>query len=650
MKKILLSILSVAFVGTMLFAQTKKFTLIEEFTQASCPPCDALNPLMEPYLQSNLGDNLILLKYHTSWPGFDPMNEQNPDEVQDRVDAYGVTGVPAFFADGNAVEGSATATTWGEFATSLQDEMTATFDQETPIAMTIAKTISDDINTMSIAITLENTSTTDFSAAGNVLQVAIVEEDIQFPEPPGTTNEDHFLWVMRKMLPSSAGSSFDDIPAGGSITIEMNDVEIPTYLYNLNEIGVVAFIQGSAGMVQAALSTPTMLEVSDISARSNTIGDDGLCEYTITPAIRITNDSQEEITEVIAAYTTVGGSPVFETWTGSLLPGQWNVVSFPEIQRSPGSTAIAYQILAVNGTRDGNRINNDMPVEVFYNLSETPNRSDFVEGVDIIDFGEIPNDVVLINPDGVDDFIFTITGASLGLTTAIGGFGNSDGAFAFNHYDVDGGQAFVVFDKLDLSNSAMTELRFTHAYAQFTDENDRLEVVVSTNCGDSWTSVWSQAGSTLATAPASEPRFFPEPSQWRENTVDLSAYDGQPDVVVGFRGTSAFGNMVYVDDVNLGANLSDAEETNALESAVEIFPNPVATDLVINLQLENATPVTAEVFDLSGKKVATIENNANYPAGTHTLNWDVNNQSNGMYMVKIRTEVGEITKKISVLK
>ncbi len=649
MKKILLSILSVAFVGTMLFAQTKKFTLVEEFTQASCPPCEQLNPLMEPYLQSNVGDNIILLKYHTSWPGFDPMNEQNPDDVQDRVDAYGVTGVPAFFADGNAVEGSDNATTWEEFAGSLQDEMTATFDQETPIAMTVSHTIADDLNTMSIAITLENTSADDFSAAGNALQVAIVEEDIQFPEPPGTTSEDHFLWVMRKMLPSTAGSSFDDIPAGGSITIEMNDVEIPSYIYNFNEIGVVAFIQGTAGMVQAGMSTPVMVDVSDISARGNTLGKDGLCEYEVTPGIRITNDGTEEITEVVAAYTTVGGSPVIESWTGSLLQGQWNVISFPAIQKTPGSTVISYEIISVNGGRDGNSLNNVMPTETYYNLSPTPMRSQFAEPVDIVDFGEIPADVILINPDD-SELIFTLTGASIGLTTPIGGFGNSDGAFAFDFFGVEVGQGLITFDKVDLSNSSMSELRFTHAYAQYTSENDRLEVVVSTDCGDNWTSVWNQAGSELATAPASEPRFFPESDQWRENTADLSAYDGQPDVTIAFRGTSAWGNMAYIDDVTLGANLSDAEETNALESAVEIFPNPVATDLVINLQLENATPVTAEVFDLSGKKVATIENNANYPAGTHTLNWNVNNQSNGMYMVKIRTEVGEITKKISVLK
>ena len=650
MKKILLSILSVAFVGTMLFAQTKKLTLIEEFTQASCPPCEQLNPLMEPYLQSNLGDNLILLKYHTSWPGFDPINEQNPDEVQDRVDAYNVTGVPAFFADGTAVEGSDNATTWGEFAGSIQDEMTATFDQETPIAMNVSHTISDDLNTMSIAITLENTSADDFSAAGNVLQVAIVEEDVQFPEPPGTTSEDHFLWVMRKMLPSTAGSSFDDIPAGGSITIEMNDVEIPSYIYNFNEIGVVAFIQGGSGMVQAGMSTPVMVDVSDITARGNTIGDEGLCEYEITPGIRITNEGSEEITEVVAAYTTVGGSPAIQTWTGSLLTGQWDVISFPALTRSFGTTLIGYEIISVNGGRDGNSLNNVMPIETFYNISPTAMRSQFSEPVDIADFGEIPADAVLVNPSG-SDLVFTITGASIGLTTAIGGFGNSDGAFAFNFFGVEEGQGLIAFDKVDLSNSSMTELRFTHAYAPYVlGEEDRVEVVVSTDCGDSWTSVWDQRGTELSTAAPSEPRFFPEPDQWRENTVDLSAYDGQPDVTIAFRGTSDWGNMAYIDDVTLGANLSDAEETNALESAVEIFPNPVATDLVINLQLENATPVTAEVFDLSGKKVATIENNANYPAGTHTLNWNVNNQSNGMYMVKIRTEVGEITKKISVLK
>ena len=51
---------------------------------------------------------------------------------------------------------------------------------------------------------------------------------------------------------------------------------------------------------------------------------------------------------------------------------------------------------------------------------------------------------------------------------------------------------------------------------------------MSTDCGTSWTTVWDRTGSGLTTAaPVGNGRFYPNVSDWDDNTVDLSAYEGE---------------------------------------------------------------------------------------------------------------------------
>ncbi|MEK7254821.1 MAG: hypothetical protein AAB316_08755, partial [Bacteroidota bacterium] len=106
MKQLLLAVTGVV-LCTVLSAQTvQRLVLTEEFTNASCPPCEAQNPGFNALMEGNTA-KAVVLKYQTDWPGYDPMNEQNPDEVQTRVTYYGVTGVPNVRIDGTVNAGTA---------------------------------------------------------------------------------------------------------------------------------------------------------------------------------------------------------------------------------------------------------------------------------------------------------------------------------------------------------------------------------------------------------------------------------------------------------------------------------------------------------------------------------------------------------------
>lgn len=109
---------------------------------------------------------------------------------------------------------------------------------------------------------------------------------------------------------------------------------------------------------------------------------------------------------------------------------------------------------------------------------------------------------------------------------------------------------------LDLSSLTNPELNFSIAYRTFNNENDTIEVLVSTNAGLTFfsaTTVYNKSNSSLpslATRPPSNTSFFPDSaSQWRHESIDLSNVAGLNNVVLGFRGKSRFGNNAWIDNV-----------------------------------------------------------------------------------------------------
>src|ERR1035437_2179900 len=104
MKKLILCsfFLATAILG---FSQSQRFVMFEEFTNASCGPCASQNPAFDALLNSNTS-KCTSIKYHTNWPGVDPMNAQNPTDAGARVTYYQVTGVPYACMDGSPITGS----------------------------------------------------------------------------------------------------------------------------------------------------------------------------------------------------------------------------------------------------------------------------------------------------------------------------------------------------------------------------------------------------------------------------------------------------------------------------------------------------------------------------------------------------------------
>ena len=66
------------------------------------------------------------------------------------------------------------------------------------------------------------------------------------------------------------------------------------------------------------------------------------------------------------------------------------------------------------------------------------------------------------------------------------------------------------------------------------------------------------------------------------------------------------------------------------------YPNPFYPGTTIPFMLERSTEVTVEIFDVLGRRVATLLS-GRLPAGAHTIAWDAEGLPGGVYVYRLQT-------------
>jgi len=312
--KYIYSTIALCFLSFIAFGQSTRTVLVEEFTNASCPPCAAQNPTLNALLDNNT-DNVVSIKYQTDFPGYDPMNEHNPGEVDTRLDYYpGVTGVPTGIIDGIIPDVSPSYPgAPGAFTQQMMDDATdvpASFDIEVTYELTPS------------GLTTDVTATCTEASSGDLrMRVVVVEQEIIFSSPPGSTDESEFFNVMKKFLGGPEGLEMADSYAVGE-TFTTSQSWNYQNVYNYDQLAVVVFIQNdnNSEVLQAAMASGAEITPENsFDATSTAI--DGIsndeCTTTIDPVVTIRNNGSETLTSATVNYTINDQSGSVE-WTGSL--------------------------------------------------------------------------------------------------------------------------------------------------------------------------------------------------------------------------------------------------------------------------------------------------------------------------------------------
>ena len=234
------------------------------------------------------------------------------------------------------------------------------------------------------------------------------------------------------------------------------------------------------------------------------------------------------------------------------------------------------------------------------------------------------------------------------ITSDAGGFGNSGKSMLFNNYDIDlgGGTAEIWTAKYDFSNINTAKLKWDVAYVPYASNyQDSLEVLITTDCGATYTSLYLNGGYTMATGPenGAEP-FIPTASQWRTDSVLITSVPNQSEVVFVFRDIGNWGQRLYVDNINLTPLSVIGIAPSLAENQVKLFPNP------------NQGNFTLELTDLQGNTTITLTNSLGQvierkqveASKQAIFTYQLKNESKGIYFLKVANQKGTLVRKVVI--
>jgi hypothetical protein len=239
------------------------------------------------------------------------------------------------------------------------------------------------------------------------------------------------------------------------------------------------------------------------------------------------------------------------------------------------------------------------------------------------------------------------------LDTMFGAYGQSNTCMHFDNasHNNTGKKYSICTPEFDFSNVSSAVLTYDYAYAPMTLysvlKTDTLAVKYSTDCGATWTTLFAKGGVALNTSGTSTwgtkengEFFFPVSNQWKTETINLNALAGKSNVMLSFEDRSGYGAWLFVDNISLTSATGIAEEHN--ENSISVYPNPSSGNFVVS-GLNSSAEIS--VYDLDGRKV--FETFSAEPKVSVSL---ASKTSGGMYFVKIKTEAGEVGKKIVIQK
>ncbi|HLC83384.1 MAG TPA: T9SS type A sorting domain-containing protein [Bacteroidia bacterium] len=354
---------------------------------------------------------------------------------------------------------------------------------------------------------------------------------------------------------------------------------------------------------------------------------------SVTPTFRIGNVGTTTLTSATITLKVDGVTQKVFPWTGSLATyGNTTFTGVKVGSTVPGTHTITCEVSNPNGTTDPTSANNSTTAS--FNIFPTTGGAPVVQSFEA---SGIPTAWNISN--GGD--AATWDDATVGYT--------SSKSMTLNWYNIPAGDIDIItLDPMSFAGATGQSMTFNVAYRQYTTENDNLRVEVSTNCGTTWTSAYNKSGATLSTLAASTTNFVPSAStDWRLETVNLSSYAGTSNVLVRFKGTSGYGNNIYVDNINI-TQVMGVEESN-LVTGVNVYPNPMANNASVDFNLTSDNNVSIVLVNTVGQLVKS-ENLGNMSSGLHTYQMDASSLSNGLYFLNITVGNSTITKKVAINK
>ena len=279
-----------------------------------------------------------------------------------------------------------------------------------------------------------------------------------------------------------------------------------------------------------------------------------ICTASNAPSVAVQNVGSDSISAYNVSFTINGGAASTSPFTPSpkLAPGATATVTLNAgtfIQGANTLKVYTSGLVTTSGAGDQNTSNDTLTKIISLVATIAP---PVVEGFENTTFP--PTGWAVVNPDNSITWRRTTAAAKTGIASA----------FVNNfQYPVNGQIDDMYTPRLNYTGVDSVSLSFdmaalTSSYPGTTTiPLDTLEVLITKDCGNTFTSVYKKWGADLQTVKdpnyAQPSEFFPlSQDLWRSEKIDLTGLAaGNGPLQVVFRNTSNFENNIFIDNVNV---------------------------------------------------------------------------------------------------
>lgn len=327
------------------------------------------------------------------------------------------------------------------------------------------------------------------------------------------------------------------------------------------------------------------------------------CEKNINPQVVIKNNGTTNITNLSLYYEIDNFSLYSQFGKGATKCKHYSVTSGPGLKPDSlitltldassvavGQHTIKVWVMDVNKITDVNATN-DLQTLTF-NVVNSGLPMNFTEDFENATTGQIPNNWSIYNPDSNGNWFVYATATNK--------------AAAFNNYAYTGAQnekdELIMPDvNLTGNNSAYLTFDLCHASRPAPTKYDSLEVLISTDCGNTFTSIWGKGGTSLNTVADDANLFIPTiMADYKNVQINLSTYTTSSNAIIKFVNWSNNGNSTLIDNINITPSSSTGISENNFSGALNIFPNPTKDFLTIQFQLKESEEIKLQLINVLG--------------------------------------------------
>lgn len=190
-------------------------------------------------------------------------------------------------------------------------------------------------------------------------------------------------------------------------------------------------------------------------------------------------------------------------------------------------------------------------------------------------------------------------------------------------------------------SALQASFRFAFCMRDSVAATDQLQVLVSNNCGDNWVVRKTLGVSLLVTAAAQNAPWVPNNSDWAYETVtNISASYLTSEFMIKFAFRSGGGNLLFLDDINLAANVGVEEQTtNTIFATYNSLLQQVVISKSFNLLINSIV-----LYDAFGRLVWT----ENVSSAEDIYRISTSGIASGVYIIGVSGSGGDYFSKLVI--